>query len=85
MIDDLHSVPIEIMGQYKEKMDNKTIDILKHDMIANTGYVNMLTFMFLIATIFCICYFYKPEFVKLVVKNVFKRSSSGFLAIFIEF
>ena len=50
--------------QYKEKMDNKTIDILKHEMIANTGYVNMLTFMYLIVTIFFICYFYKPDFVK---------------------
>jgi hypothetical protein len=50
--------------KYKEKMDNKTIDILKHDMIANTGYINMLTFMFLIITIFCICYFYNPEYIK---------------------
>jgi hypothetical protein len=50
--------------KYKEKMDVKTIDILKHDMIANTGYINMMTFMFLIITIFFICYFYQPEYVK---------------------
>ena len=53
--------------KYKEKMDTKTIDIMKHDMIQNTAYINTITFVCLIMSVFFICYFYRPEFFKTYV------------------
>jgi hypothetical protein len=50
--------------KYKEKMDNKTVDIMKHEMITNTAYINMITFVCLIIAIYFICYFYRPELFK---------------------
>jgi hypothetical protein len=50
--------------RYKEKLDNKTVDVMKHEMITNTAYINMITFICLIITIFFICYFYRPELFK---------------------
>jgi hypothetical protein len=50
--------------KYKQSIDKNTIDIMKHDMIENTGYINMITFIFLILSVYFICYYYKPEHIK---------------------
>lgn len=49
--------------KYKQSINKNTIDIMKHDMIENTGYINMITFIFLILSVYFICYYYKPEYI----------------------
>jgi len=54
----------ETLYKYKEKTNKKLVDIMKHDMIYNTAFVNMITFMALIISLFMAAYIYNPEYIK---------------------
>lgn len=50
--------------KYKKDINDKSIDIMKHEMILKTAIINMLTLTFLIIAAIYLAYTYKPEFIK---------------------
>ena len=59
--------------KYKNMINDKTIDIMKHEMIVKTAIVTMITLMFLIITAVYLAFTYKPEFIKayLIIAGIF--------------
>jgi hypothetical protein len=49
--------------KYKQDMNSKSMDIMKHDMIKKTAYMNMLTINFFVLALVLIFYMVEPAYV----------------------
>ena len=54
----------ETIYKYKEHISTKSIDIMKHEMIYKTAFVNMITYMVLILILLFVAYMYYPALYK---------------------